>query len=87
MELDALLEDLNSAEAFLEAFEVQYDAEFLKHKRVQLLRLFRKNLEWFDVPHSRDDYQTALTKAYCLLQRGESMALNASKCGQCNDCH
>lgn len=87
MELDELLEDLDSAESFLQAFNVEYEADVIKHNRVQLLRLFRQNLDWLDREPTWDDYQSSLSKAYCLLQRGEVVELNANPCGECKkDC-
>lgn len=86
MNLAEQLEELDSAESFLNLFEVDFDPEVILHRRVQLLRLFHKNLAGYQEPIEWQDYQQALSKAYCLLKRGESLALAESACGSCNEC-
>ncbi len=88
MQLSEQIEELDSAESFLELFDVEYDPEVIQHRRVQLLRLFHKNLEWAeDVTLEFTDYKLALTKAYCLLQQGDEVPLEVPDCGQCSECH
>jgi hypothetical protein len=66
---------------------VSYDPEVIKHRRIQLLKLFNKNLICYQEPIAWAEYQQALSKAYCLLLRGETMPLAESSCASCqSDC-
>lgn len=84
--IEQAIEQLDSAEAFLHFFEVPYDADFLRPRRVQLLRLFHGVLNRRPSPLSWQDYQEALRRAYCLLQKGVLASLNVPACATCKDC-
>lgn len=87
MDLEAKIAELDGVEDFFELFEVAYDEEFIQHNRIHLLKLFHKNLAPYEVPISWDNYKAALSKAYCLLERGVKLPLAASSCANCeSDC-
>ncbi|MGL1959285.1 MAG: nitrogenase-stabilizing/protective protein NifW [Colwellia sp.] len=86
MNLAEQLEELDSAESFLNLFKVDFDPDIIMHRRIELLRLFHKNLTAYQEPLQWNEYQQALSQAYCLLKRGEKMALAGSACGSCDQC-
>jgi len=83
MNLAEQLEDLDSIESFFTLFNVEYDERFITNSRIQLLKLFHQKLSEYQTPVEYYQYQEALTKAYCLLQRGVSIPLAASACHSC----
>lgn len=88
MNLAKQLEELDSIESFFTLFKVDYDESFIANSRIQLLKLFHKKLSEYQAPVEYFQYQEALTKAYCLLQRGVSIPLAASACHSCkSDCN
>ena len=87
MNLAEQIEKLDSAESFFTLFEVTYDPEVIECRRIQLLKLFNRNLIFYKEPIAWAEYQEALSKAYCLLQRGETIPLAESSCSSCqSDC-
>lgn len=87
MNLADEVEELESAESFFEFFKVDYDPELIRHSRIQLLKLFNKNLVTYQEPIEWKEYREALTKAYCLLKRGVIVPLAESSCTTCqSDC-
>ena len=87
MSLAEQIAELSNAEDFLALFKIDYDPAVIAHKRIQLLRLFHQNLQVSKTEPDFTDYQQALAKAYCLLQRGEQVALDVPKCATCSECH
>lgn len=83
MTLAEQVQSLTSLEEFFELFEVEYNAELITHGRVKLASLFKRNLTQFPEPILWEQYQAALSKAYCLLQSGVSVPLSASACASC----
>lgn len=84
MTLSEEIEDLTSVEDFFEHFDVDYDEGVMQHSRVKLLTLFNRSLAEYDEPLLRENYQGALSKAYCLLQHGVVVELSAGRCESCN---
>ncbi|WP_181388375.1 nitrogenase-stabilizing/protective protein NifW [Vibrio albus] len=78
--------DLQSAEEFLTFFEVNFDPELVKVKRIQLLRLFNHILSSFSQPIQHQDYRKALRVAYRQLENGNELAFKPSDCQGCSDC-
>lgn len=50
MNLLEQLEELDSAESFLNLFQIEYDPEIIRHRRVPLLQMYRKNLSLYEEP-------------------------------------
>ena len=86
MSLTEQVNELNSAEEFLDLFNVVYDPAVIAHKRVHLLRLFRQHLHNRHANPEYADYQQALTKAYCQLQQGNRANLEIPQCANCSEC-
>lgn len=83
MTLNDQVEELTSVEDFFELFDVEFDTGLVQHGRVKLLTLFNRNLAQYNEPFTFDDYKAALSKAYCLLQRGVVVPLMGSACSTC----
>ncbi|WP_413282665.1 nitrogenase-stabilizing/protective protein NifW [Vibrio sp. MA40-2] len=77
---------LESAEDFLDYFDIPYEPELVQRKRIQLLRLFQHVLNTYPTPWQNKDYTKALNIAYCQIQSGNELAFSTSGCESCSDC-
>jgi len=80
------LSTLESAEDFLEFFEVDYDQDIVQRKHIPLLRLFQKLLSCKTVA-DYGSYQKSLNLAYKQILLGNEPMLNGGGCAGCKaDC-
>ncbi len=84
-DMDLVMAEMESAEEFLDFFSVDYDQETLENQRLPLLKAFNQNLASHENP-DWDDYRDALERAYCMVRRGERIAVAESRCGGCSGC-
>ncbi|WED24083.1 nitrogenase-stabilizing/protective protein NifW [Vibrio sp. JC009] len=82
MEIDSL----SSAEDFLGYFQLDYDPQLIRTKRIQLMRMFHHVLNTFSEPLQHADYRKALKVAYRQLENGNELAFSASGCQGCTEC-
>ncbi|MBD1390714.1 hypothetical protein IC617_14880 [Neiella sp. HB171785] len=85
-DMDLAIAELNSAESFLEFFNVSYQPAYLRPRRIRFMRLFRQELEKNHPPLDWNDYYQAVFRAYCLLERDVAIALSGGACGGCAGC-
>ncbi|MBW8192580.1 hypothetical protein K0504_16195 [Neiella marina] len=85
-DMDLAIAELNSAESFLDFFDVKYHPLYLKPRRIKFMRLFRQQLEKCAGPLDWNDYYHAVANAYKLLERDVVMALNGGACSSCSGC-
>lgn len=86
-DFDLAIAELDSAESFLDFFNIQYDPDYLLTRRVQFLRLFQRQLSKQAEPKGWDAYHQAVSRAYCELERNISVAFADSHCSTCqSDC-
>lgn len=88
MEVDFVddIDGLETAEDFLNFFDVEYDAALVTRKRIQLLRLFQQILERCEGIQSYGAYKQALCVAYKQLELGRELAFASSGCEGCTSC-
>ncbi|WP_026958330.1 MULTISPECIES: nitrogenase-stabilizing/protective protein NifW [Aliagarivorans] len=79
------IDTLESAEAFLQHFKVEFDQALLRPKRLLFMRLFKQELDREPGEVDRQHYRRLLAKAYCLLERGV-IPQSTSSCGGCEGC-
>ncbi|WP_432452904.1 MULTISPECIES: nitrogenase-stabilizing/protective protein NifW [unclassified Agarivorans] len=84
-DIEQLVASLDGAEAFLQCFEVSYQPALLQAKRVVYLRLLGQLLEKKPAT-TYQEYQAAVAKAYCLLEKGVVVAHAAPACSTCKGC-
>lgn len=67
-ELEDDMEDLASAEEFMDYFEIDYDADVLKVNRLHILQRFHNYMNDADLPEDEENrkaaYRELLAKAY-----------------------
>ncbi len=80
------IDGLETAEDFLNFFDVDYDKGLVQRKRVQLLRLFQQILSRQDGSRSYSSYKQALCIAYKQLELGRELAFASSGCEGCTSC-
>lgn len=80
------LEELETAEDFLNYFQIEYDEELIKSKHIQLLRMLNKILENLPQPIRFLHYKRAVRVAYRQLSNGNELAFTPSACEGCTDC-
>ncbi len=80
------IDGLETAQDFLEFFDVSYDSGFVERKHIQLLRLFQQILSRQDGSHSYSSYKQALCIAYKQLELGRELALASRGCEGCTSC-
>jgi hypothetical protein len=80
------IEDLATAEDFLEYFNIQYDSELVKTKRVQILRMYQKLLPENGSFPSYEVYKQALCTAYKQISLGRELAFEGGGCHGCTEC-
>ncbi|MDF0535870.1 hypothetical protein KDN34_14200 [Shewanella yunxiaonensis] len=81
-----LPETLQTAEDFLDYFNVKYDPELVTTKRVQILRLYHAILERYDPPLTKEHHRKAVRIAYGSLAMGQELAFADMGCGDCSGC-
>ncbi|MEE1673233.1 nitrogenase-stabilizing/protective protein NifW [Agarivorans aestuarii] len=84
-EEDLDISELASAEDFLNHFGVNYQASLVRVKRVLFMRLLNQVLAK-QGSNSFSDYQAAVSKAYCLLEKGVVLAHQVPNCEACEGC-
>ena len=86
-DFDLAIAELDTAESFLDFFDIQYDPNLLMSRRVKFLRLFQRQLAKLNRPTSWDTYHQAVFRAYCELELDVGIALSESHCASCqSDC-
>jgi nitrogenase-stabilizing/protective protein len=80
------IDGLETAEDFLNFFDVEYDAALVVRKRIQLLRLFQQILDRCDGSQSYGAYKHALCVAYKQLELGRELAFANLGCDGCTSC-
>ncbi len=85
MTLEEQIQHQGSAEEILELFDVAFDADLVRYKRIHLLRFFNQFVSDFNEQAEKSDYQQALKKAYCLIQKDVRPQFQAP-CQTCNGC-
>ena len=85
-DFEAEIAGLESAEDFLEYFQVDFDPTLVQSKHIPLLRLFHHILETFPTPWQHKEYKKALKIAYKQLVSGNELAFSASRCSGCSEC-
>ncbi|SHO56806.1 nitrogenase-stabilizing/protective protein NifW [Vibrio quintilis] len=84
-EILAAMDGLETAEDFLNFFEIEYDVRLVQIKHIQLLRMYQKLLPSGEPGF--DQHKRALCVAYNQLARGRELAFEASGCQTCSsDC-
>ncbi|MBF9002402.1 MULTISPECIES: nitrogenase-stabilizing/protective protein NifW [Vibrio] len=79
------LEELSTAEAFLDYFDIDYEPELVERKHIQLLRLFQKLLS--SQPARLSEYRyyhQTLSIAYRQLALGREPAFDSHGCQSCH---
>ncbi|GAB1620515.1 hypothetical protein AAOGI_05650 [Agarivorans albus] len=79
------INELASAEDFLNYFGVNYQAGLVRVKRVLFMRLLKQVLAK-QASSSYSEYQAAVSKAYCLLEKGVVLAHQVPSCEACEGC-
>jgi nitrogenase-stabilizing/protective protein len=80
------MEYLETAEDFLNYFEVDYEPMLIQNKRVQLLRLYQQLLEKNAQNPTYATYRQALCTAYKQLSLGRELAFSGAGCQGCRSC-
>jgi hypothetical protein len=89
MQINQMINDLDSletAEDFLDYFEVEYDQVLVQNKRIQLLRLYQQLLEKNAGNRTFATYRQALCTAYKQLSLGRELAFAGTGCQGCSSC-
>lgn len=74
VDLKSALAELESAEDFLEYFDIAFDRAVVQVNRLQILQRFHDYLKRFaDGQPSRDDYRACLTRAYDDFVRSDAL--------------
>ncbi len=82
-DLDLAIAELDTAESFLEFFNVHYDPDYLISRRIKFMRLFHRQLAKKSSPLGWDDYYQCVFRAYCELEQEIGIALSESHCASC----
>ncbi|CAM3944544.1 Nitrogenase-stabilizing/protective protein NifW [Vibrio aerogenes CECT 7868] len=83
----AAMDGLETAEDFLDFFEIAYDTRLVQIKHIQLLRMYQKLLPAGEAKPGYDQHRRALCMAYSQLTQGRELAFEASGCQSCSsDC-
>ncbi|PJC87615.1 hypothetical protein CSW98_00360 [Vibrio sp. HA2012] len=85
-DIEVRISELEHAEDFLRFFQIDFDPELVRVKRIQLLRLFHHILNSFSQPLQHQEYRKALKIAYRQLENGNELAFKASDCQGCSEC-
>lgn len=86
-DLDLAIAELDTAESFLNFFNIKFDPEYLISRRIKFMRLFQRQLSKIEKPYSWDDYQKSVFRAYCELEQDIGIAFSESHCASCqSDC-
>ncbi|MDC0610985.1 nitrogenase-stabilizing/protective protein NifW [Vibrio sp.] len=80
------LEDLETAEDFLNYFNIEFDAKLVRVKRIQLLRMYEKLLSHDADNASYESHKQALCTAYKQITLGRELAFEGGGCHGCTDC-
>lgn len=80
------IEELATAEDFLDYFNIKYDIELVKTKRIQILRMYQKLLPNSSVQPSYEEYKQALCTAYKQITLGRELAFEGGGCHGCTEC-
>jgi len=86
IDFDNEMAHLESAEEFLRYFQIDFEPQLIRIKRIQLMRLFRHILMSYPTPWRQHDYKKALKIAYRQLLSGNELAFSPANCNGCSDC-